>query len=184
MCWKNNLANYIKNSGISSLEIHARTGIPTATISNILNLNHQRFLCNQFMLLKLFFKENHNEFLNKLFGEGYFNNVKKVENDIDFTPIGNYFKDEFHYEVFPKKKLVEVTGITSKRIDDIFISDAKKVKIDEITKLEVASGKEIGFYCDMFFSHVKLNSDEEYEKLLQKQREKNKGANSRRKPRG
>ncbi|MBL1408214.1 hypothetical protein [Sphingobacterium faecale] len=186
MCWKNNLADYlkdkIKKDEISSIEIHARTGIPASTISNILSKNHNRFLCTQFILLKLLFKENHQEFLNKIFGETYFHNVKQVEKGSSLTSLGIYFTNNYHYEVFPKKKLVEATGLTSKRLDDIFSTDDRKIKIDEITKLEIASGKEIGFFCDMFFSDIKLNSDDEYEVLLQKQRDINKGANSRRKP--
>ncbi|MBL1410382.1 hypothetical protein [Sphingobacterium faecale] len=182
MCWKSNLARALKECKFSAIEIHARTGISTTTISNMQNNLHESFLCSQFILLKLLLEKKHIDFLSTIFGKDYFQDVKAIADDNNLNAMGDYFKETYHYEVFSKKKVVDATKLVSSRLDYILTKNYESIKIDEITKLEIASGTEIGFYCDMFFSHVKLNSDEEYEKLLKKQRDINKEANSRRKP--
>lgn len=181
MCWKTNLAKVLKECRYSAIEIHARTGISTTTISKMQNNEHTSFLCSQFILLKLLLEKKHIDFLSTIFGKDYFQDVKAIEDDNNLNPMGTYFKETYHYEVFSKKKVVDATKLVSSRLDYILTKNHESIKIDEITKLEIASGKEIGFFCDMFFSDIKLNSDDEYEVLLQKQREINRGANSRRK---
>lgn len=182
MCWRANLAKAIKECKYSAIEIHARTGISTTTISNMQNKLHESFLCSQFILLRLLLENSHNDFLNTIFGTDYFHETKELQIDNDLNPMGQYFRDNYHYECFSKKKLVDATKLVSSRIDYIFTKNLNSIKIDEITKLDIAAGKDIGFFSDMFFADIKLNSDEEYEKLLKIQRNKNKGANSRRKP--
>lgn len=181
MNWEIELSKLIEKSGYSHIEIYARTNIPVATISNISNKRHKYLTCEQFILFKLLFEETHQGLLNKLFGKDAFSKVKTVEKDEELTKMGLYFRDRYQYEVFPKKKLVDSTDIKSSRIDYLFTNSFENIRIDEITKLELASGEKIGTFSKLFFSHVQLNSEKEYQRLLKDQRQKNSQANERRK---
>ncbi|RZF58573.1 hypothetical protein [Sphingobacterium corticibacterium] len=181
MNWKIELSKLIEKSGYSHIEIYARTNIPVATISNMSNKRHKYLTCEQFILFKLLFEETYQALLDNLFGKEAFSKVKTVEKDGELTKMGSYFTDKYKYEVFPKKKLVDCTDIKSSRIDYLFTNSFENIRIDEITKLELASGEKIGSFSKLFFSHVQLNSEKEYERLLKEQRQKNNQANERRK---
>lgn len=178
--WKENLSILMDNSGYSDIEMYAWTNIPVATISNMSNKKHQYLTCEQFLLFKLLFKETHVGLLTKLFGKDYFEEINKVEPSENLTRLGGYFRSKYSYEKFPKKKIVDVTAIKSSRIDYIFENSDDNVRIDEITRLEKASGETIGNISNFLFPNISLNTLEDFEKLLSDQREVNKLANTRR----
>lgn len=181
MNWKQSLSELINDSGYPDIEIYAWTGIPVATISNMSNKKHKYLTCEQFILFKLLFKETHTGLLAKLFGKNHFDKIKKIEEDLTLTKLGKYFKESHHYEAFPKKKLVDATGLKSSRIDYIFETNDSNIRIDEITKLEIVAGEKLGSLSELLFPAIRLKSDEEYQNLLREQREINKLANERRK---
>lgn len=178
--WKENLLMLMDNSGYSDIEMYAWTNIPVATISNMSNKKHQYLTCEQFLLFKLLFKETHVGLLIKLFGKDYFKEINKVEPTEKLTRLGSYFRNKYSYEKFQKKKIIDVTAIKSSRIDYIFENSDDNVRIDEITRLEKASGEAIGNISNILFPNISLNSPEDFENLLSKQREVNKLANIRR----
>ncbi|WP_313419320.1 hypothetical protein [Sphingobacterium multivorum] len=181
MDWKKNLSRVIINSGYQLSEISAWTNIEVPILSNMKNLKYPNFTCKEFLLLKLLLKKEHLAFLNEIFGEGYFNEIKKVFYEPKFTKLGQILKDRHQFEVLPKKEVVENAQLKSSRIDYLISEEDENIKIEEITKLELAFGEDLGYLCNLRFPDLRINKEEEYLLRLEQIREYNREANYRRK---
>lgn len=183
--WKHNLANALKN--IEVQEISARTGIPIHTVRAITSMTHDLLTCEEFILIKLLLKKTHLEFIEEVFGIGYFDNVEKIEIQSGFTELGQIIAKKYHLGKLPKKELAKALEVTPARIDYLLLEKTgaahqdDKIRIDEISRLEKAFGEELGTLCYQKFRNIRLNNDKEYEIALKKIRAFNNDANSRRK---
>ncbi|WP_312789573.1 hypothetical protein [Sphingobacterium sp.] len=181
MGWKENLSKIIINSGYQLSEISAWTNIEVPILSNMKNLKYPNFTCKQFLLLKLLLKKEHQAFLNEIFGKGYFDKIKKVFYEPKFTKLGQILKDRHQFEVLPKKEVVENSQLKSSRIDYLIADEDENIKIEEITKLELTFGEDLGYLCNLRFPDLRINNEEEYFLRLEQIREYNREANYRRK---
>ncbi|WP_153848714.1 hypothetical protein [Sphingobacterium paramultivorum] len=181
MDWKKNLSRVIVNSGYQLSEISAWTNIEVPVLSNMKNLKYPNFTCKEFLLLKLLLNREHFAFLNEIFGDGYFNEIKKVFYEPKLTKLGQILKDRHQFEVLPKKEVVENAQLKSSRIDYLISEEDENIKIEEITKLELTFGEDLGYLCNLRFPDLRINKEEEYLLKLEKIREYNREANYRRK---
>jgi|SRR5690606_6957103 len=171
MNWKENLAKMINESGYSDRQIFAWTGISTPVISHMSNQKHDSLKVDQFIKLKLLFKKNHEDFVYEIFGEQYFSNVKQVAGRDKLTKLGKILRDQYNYEKFPKKELSRATGLPSSRINYIVEEEDETIKIDELTKIELALDLPLGTLVKKRFSKIKLNTQRQYEAALKKLKE-------------
>jgi len=183
MGWKENLSKTIINSGYQLSEISAWTNIEVPTLSNMKNLKYPNFTCKEFLLLKLLLKKDHFDFLSEIFGEGYFDEITKVIYEPKSTKLGQILKDRHQFEILPKKEVVENSQLKSSRIDYLISGEDENIKIEEITKLELAFGEDLGDLCNLRFPDLRINTEEEYLLRLEQIREYNREANYRRKNR-
>lgn len=172
MIWKENLAKIINGSGYSDRQISAWTGISTPVISNMSNKKHDSLKVDQFIKLKLLLKKEHEDFLYEIFGKGHFSNVKKIKQPEKTTPLGKILTNEYHFESLPKKELSKSTGLPSSRINYIVSEEDETVKIEELTKIELAVGISLGTLSKKRFSKIKLNTKTQYETKLKELRDK------------
>lgn len=169
MSWRTNLLTILKGSKKTDIEIYARTGISTSVLSKMRNLSHNDLSVEQFILLRLYFKKSHREFLDLIFGELFFSEIKKITAPNIFNNFGNHLVDNFHYEELSKKEIARATGIVSTRLDYLTKKNFSNILIEEITCLELAITGEIGSFVDVFFAKIYLHTEEEYsQKLLDK----------------
>lgn len=180
MVWKINLSNAITTSGYQPIEICAWTNLAQSKLSNMKNRKHLNFTCEEFISLRLLFKKTHVTFLTEIFGENYFDNIRKIEYHPKLTGLGQLVTERHKFEILPKKELVKNAKLKSSRIDYTFFEDDSKIRIEELTKIELALGETLGSLCNLRFSDVKLNSEEEYQVKLDELREYNRQANERR----
>jgi len=171
MDWKENLAKIINDSDFSDREIHAWTNISTSVISNMSNQKHESFKAEQFIRLKLLLNKNYEDFVYEIFGKEHFSEVIKIEKHASLTPIGRILTDKYRLEVVSKKELCKATGISSHRITYILENEDETIKIDELTKIELALGLTVGTISSKRFSNIKLNSRKQYETILKKLRD-------------
>ncbi|QQT55349.1 hypothetical protein I6I98_08880 [Sphingobacterium multivorum] len=181
MGWKENLSKIIINSGYQLSEISAWTNIEVPILSNMKNLKYPNFTCKEFLLLKLLLKKEHQAFLNEIFGEGHFDKIEKVNYAPSLTKLGEILRDRHKFEVLPKKEIVENSQLKSSRIDYLIAHEDENIKIEEITKLELAFGEELGCLCKLRFSELKINTEGNYLLKLDQIKEYNREANNRRK---
>lgn len=168
MCWKENLAFIINNSEFSDRQISAWTGISTSVISNMSNQKQESLRVDQFLKLKLLFNENHSSFLLRIFGDKYFREVRKIQPSKNITVLGEILTKKFSVELISRKELSHATGIDLARIKYIITKEDKTIKIDEITKIELALGVDLGTFSKLRFPNTKLNSVAKYNTLLKK----------------
>lgn len=166
--WKENLANTINDSGYSDRQICAWTGISTPVVSNMSNQKHDSLKADQFVKLRLLLNKDHEEFVYQIFGKEYFSDISKIEKPEKLTQIGAILTNQYFYERLPKKELSKATGLTSQRINYIVENEDETVKIDEVTKIELALGLTLGTIVKKRFSKIKLNSQRQYEAALKK----------------
>lgn len=171
MSWKGNLAKIINESGYSDRQIFAWTGISTPVISNMSNQKHDSLKVDQFIKLKLLFKKDHEDFVYEIFGKQYFSSVRKVDGPDKLTKLGKILTDQYSYEKLPKKELSRATGLPSSRINYIVEEEDETVKIDELTKIELALELPLGTLVKKRFSKIKLNTQRQYEAALKKLKE-------------
>lgn len=181
MNWKQNLSSIIINSGYQLSEICAWTNIEVPTLSGMKNLKHPNFTCKEFLLLKLLLKKQHTTFLKEIFGEGYFDEIKKVNYTPKLTRLGEILRDKHQFEVLPKKEVVENSKLKSSRIDYLVFQEDESIRIEEITRLELTLGAKFGYLCDLRFPDLRINTEEEYLLKLEQIKEYNREANNRRK---
>jgi DNA-binding Xre family transcriptional regulator len=171
MNWKKNLAKTINKSGYSDRQISAWTGISTPVISNMSNEKQESLRIDQFIKLKLLFKKDHEQFVYEIFGKGYFSEVTKIEQSGTLTQLGIILTNQYYYERLPKKELSKATGLTSQRINYIIEEEDETIKIDELTKIELALDLPVGTLAKKRFSRIKLNTQRQYELGLKKLKE-------------
>lgn len=171
MSWKDNLAESINNSGYTDRQISAWTNISTPVISNMSNKKHDSLKVDQFVKLRLLFKEEHEDFLYKIFGTNYFSKITKIEQTENLTPLGEILTSEYHFEELPKKELCKATGLLSSRVNYIVTKEDEQIKIDEITKVELALGLTVGTLVKKRF-RIKLNTQKQYEARLKELKDK------------
>lgn len=173
MSWKKNLAKTLSDSDFSDIEIYAWTNISVTALSNMRNEKHLHLTCMQFLLLKQLLKEDHKGLLYKIFGDKYFDKIKKIEYEPTLTKLGEILKGRYKFEILPKKELVKASHLKSSRIDYIVSTLDDAIRIEEITALELAFGEEPGTLCNLRFKNLKLNSKSTYERLLKEKRKEN-----------
>lgn len=171
MDWKEKLAKIINDSDFSDREIHAWTNISRSVISNMSNQKHESFKTEQFIRLKLLFNKDYEDFVYEIFGKEYFSEVAKIEKRTGLTPIGKILKDKYMFDVVSKKELCKATGISSHRITYIIENEDEAIKIDELTKIELALGLTVGTISSKRFSNIKLNTTKQFETILKKLRD-------------
>lgn len=171
MSWKENLAKAITESGYSNRQIHAWTGISTPVLSNMSNQKHDSLKVEQFVKLKLLFKKDHEKFVYEIFGEESFADVATIEQSEKLTLLGEILTKQYHYEKLPKKELSRATGLTSQRLNYIMEEEDETIKIDEITKIELALDLTLGTLVNKRFAKIKLNTQRQYEAALKKLKE-------------
>lgn len=168
MSWKENLAKAITESGYSNRQIHAWTGISTPVLSNMSNQKHDSLKVEQFVKLKLLFKKDHEKFVYEIFGEEYFSGVTPIEKPVELTTLGEILTAQYYYERLPKKEVSKSTGLTSQRLNYIIEEEDETIKIDELTKIELALALPIGTLVKKRFPRIKLNTPRQYEAALKK----------------
>lgn len=171
MSWKENLSKAINESGYSDRQIHAWTGISTPVLSNMRNQKHDSLKVEQFVKLKLLFKREHEKFVYEIFGKEYFSEVTTIEKPSELTKIGEILTNQYYYEMLPKKELSKATGLTSQRLNYIIEQEDETIKIDELTKIELALHLLLGTLVKKRFSKIKLNTQRQYEATLKKLKE-------------
>lgn len=181
MIWKINLSNIIKNSDYLLSEISAWTNIEVPKLSDMKNKKHPNFTCKEFLLLKILFKKQHVSFLNEIFGDDFFNDINSINYSPKLTKIGEILKDRYQFEILPKKEVVQNSFLKSSRIDYLIFHEDENIKIEEITKLELTLGENIGNLCTLRFPDLKINNQDEYLRNLELIKEYNREANNRRK---
>jgi len=181
MNWKQNLSNIIINSSYQLSEISSWTNIEVPKLSDMKNLKHPNFNCKEFLLLKLLLKRQHSSFIDEVFGFNYFDGIKKIEYAPKLTGLGIILKDRYQFEILPKKEVVENSKLKSSRIDYLISQEDESIKIEEITKLELTFGEELGTLCNLRFPDLRINTEEEYLVKLEQIKEYNREANNRRK---
>ena len=179
--WKLNLAKIIINSGFQLIEISAWTNLEMSKLSAIKNKKHSNLTCKEFLLLKQLFKKNHKTFINEIFGDEHFKNIKQIIYTPKLTQTGLLFRQLYSLEILPKKEIIKATTIKSSRIDYILFKDDEGIKIDELTQIEIALGEELGKLCNIRFSYLKLNNHKDYETKMNELKTYNRKANERRK---
>lgn len=181
MIWKTNLSDIIKNAEYLLSEISAWTNIEVPKLSDMKLKKHPNFTCKEFLALKILLKKQHESFLTEIFGEGYFNEVKSINYSPKLTKIGEILKDRHQFEILPKKEVVLNSFLKSSRIDYLIFQEDENIKIEEITKLELTLGEDLGRLCTLRFPDLRINTEEEYLHNLQQIKEYNREANNRRK---
>ncbi|OOG19322.1 hypothetical protein BWD42_05125 [Sphingobacterium sp. CZ-UAM] len=181
MIWKQNLSNIIINSSYQLSEISAWTNIEVPKLSDMKNLKYPNFSCKEFLLLKLLLKKQHSSFIDEVFGVDYFDGIEKIEYAPKLTGLGIILKDRYQFEILPKKEVVENSKVKSSRIDYLISQEDESIKIEEITKLELTFGEELGTLCNLRFPDLRINTEEEYLLKLEQIKEYNREANNRRK---
>lgn len=171
MKWKKNLARIIDQSEYSDRQIYAWTGISRSVISNMSNEKHDSLKVDQFVRLKLLLKKEHEAFVYEIFGKEYFSDITSVEKSKTLTQLGKILTDQYSYEKLPKKELSKATGLTSQRINYIMEEEDDSVKIDELTKIELALQVPLGTLVKKRFSKIKLNTQRQYESTLNRLKE-------------
>lgn len=172
MIWKENLAKIINESGYSDRQICAWTGISTPVISNMSNKKHDSLKVDQFVKLKLLLKREHEDFLYEIFGKGHFSEVEKIKQPEGLTQLGEILTNGYQFEKLSKKELCGATGLPSSRINYIVNKEDETIKIDELTKIEIALDLDLGTLSKKRFSKIKLNTRKQYEAMLKKLKEK------------
>lgn len=181
MIWKTNLSNIIKNSDYLLSQISAWTNIEVPKLSDMKNKKHPNFTCKEFILLKILLKKQHESFLIEIFGEDFFNNIKCINYTPNLTKIGEILKVRHQFEILPKKEVVQNSFLKSSRIDYLIFQEDENIKIEEITKLELTLGEDIGHLCTLRFPDLRINNKEEYLHNLEQIKAYNREANNRRK---
>lgn len=172
MNWKENLAKIIDELEYSHREISAWTGISPTVISNMANKKHDSLKVDQFIKLKLLCKQEHENFILLIFGKQYLSDVKKIEKPQNLTLLGDILRSQYYFEKFSKKELSKATGIASNRIDYFNEQEDETIKIDEITKIEIAMNIPIGTLVKKRFSKIKLQTQKQYEATLKNLKDK------------
>ncbi|WP_166332580.1 hypothetical protein [Sphingobacterium chungjuense] len=181
MTWKQNLSEVIINSGFQLIEISAWTNLDMPKISAMKNMKHPSLHCKEFLILKLLLRKEHSQLIKEIFGADYFEDIRKIVYKPELTCLGKIIKERHQFEILPKKELVKATNLASSRIDYLIEKDDQNIKIEEITRLEIALGEEVGAICNLQFPKIKLNNKKDYQLRLKMLKEYNKRANERRK---
>lgn len=171
MNWKGNLARIINESAYSDRQIYAWTGISRPVISNMSNEKHDSLKIDQFVKLKLLFKKDYESFVYEIFGKAYFSAVRKIDKPEKLTKLGKILTDQYSYEKLPKKELSKATGLSSQRINYIVEEEDETVKIDELTKIELALQLPLGTFVKKRFAKIKLNTQRQYQVALKRLKE-------------
>lgn len=166
MNWKENLARIINESGYTDRQIYAWTGISRSVISNMSNKKHDSLKVDQFVRLRLLLNKDHETFVHEIFGKEHFSDVIIVEKPRNLTQLGRILTDQYSYEKLPKKQLSRATGLTSQRMNYIVEEEDESIKIDELTKIEIALRLPLGTLVKKRFSKIKLNTQRRYESIL------------------
>lgn len=173
MNWKKNLAKLIDISDFSDRQIYAWTNITPSVISKISKEKLENLKVEHFIKLMLLFKKDYKQFVFEIFGENYFADVSLINKPEKITPLGTILSKYYHFEsLITKKELSKATGILSSRINYILAIEDATVKVDELTKIELALSLPIGTLAQKRFSKIKLNTPKEYELILKKLKDK------------
>lgn len=173
MNWKENIAKTIDISDFSDRQIYAWTNITPSVLSKISQGKLDNLKIEYFIKLMLLFKKDYEQFIFEIFGENYFSDVEVINTPEKITPLGTILSKYYHFEsLITKKELSKATGILSSRINYMLTIEDGTIKVDELTKIELALSLPIGTLAQKRFSKIKLNTPGEYELILKKLKDK------------
>lgn len=182
MSYIENLKRVLNDSKLSDIEIYAHTNISTPTLSNMRTGKYSIISFEHFSLLKELLKKEHDSFLEELFGSDYFSEIHKFQVDNGLTSLGNLFvKNNIVFNL--DEKIANASKIDLRRIRYLFNVGIQTLSIEEITKIEIASGLKIGTIATPLSKKFKLNTPKVYQqKLKDKQLQNNSSSKKQRNP--
>lgn len=169
---ENSLGDYIIKNGLASIDIHAKTSIPTSDISRYKNGRTELIPAERIYLISLIVKDSLKEFLLKIYPKVALQNETRPlvrTSSLLTTAFGVLINsiDDYTLNTISFK-----TGIAVKRLKDLSSKKNSIIWGHELLLIELATNVEPGVYFKKLFSDLELNSTEVQEQLREVEKER------------